>query len=100
MLPTSAVPSIVGVGLFVSEVVVVIDGVLGAVVSISIIISEDAADSFPAASVAVTVKTLSPSDKVSVNENLPSLSAISVPREVSSLNKVTVVPATAVPSIV
>ena len=33
-------------------------------------------------------------------EKLPSASAISVPREVSPLNKVTVLPASAVPSIV
>ena len=55
MLPNSAVPSIVGVELFVSDVVVVIDGVLGAVVSIVIANSSEASDSFPNASVAVTL---------------------------------------------
>ena len=56
VLPASAVPSIVGVGLFVNSVVVVIDGVLGAVVSIVIANSSEGADSFPNASVAVTVR--------------------------------------------
>ena len=55
VLPASAVPSIVGVGLFVKSVAVVIDGVLGAVVSIVIANSLEAVDSFPAASVALTV---------------------------------------------
>ena len=55
ILPASAVPCIVGVGLFVNSVVVVIDGVLGAVVSIVIAHSSEGADSFPNASVAVTV---------------------------------------------
>ena len=54
-LPASAVPSITGVELFVNSVDVVIDGVLGAVVSIVIANSLEAADSFPNASVAVTV---------------------------------------------
>ena len=100
VLPASAVPSIVGVVSFVADVVVVIVGASGAVVSTSIVISEDAADSFPAASVAVTVKTLSPSDVASVNEKLPSESAVVVPREVSPLNSSTVLSASAVPSIV
>ena len=43
---------------------------------------------------------LSPSDKVSVNEKFPYSSAVVVPREVSPLNKVIVVPTTAVPVIV
>ena len=42
VLPASAVPSMVGVGLFVKSVVVVIDGVLGAVVSIVMFIASDA----------------------------------------------------------
>ena len=45
----------VGVGLFVNSVVVVIDGVLGAVVSIVIANSLEAVDLFPNASVALTV---------------------------------------------
>ena len=56
MLPASAIPSIVGVASFVSDVVVVIDGLLGAVVSTVRFNALDAAEVFPAASVAVTVK--------------------------------------------
>ena len=55
VLPASAVPAISGVGLFVNAVVVVITGALGGVVSISTINPADASDSFPAASVALTV---------------------------------------------
>ena len=55
MLPASAVPSITGVLSFVNSVVVDIDGVLGAVASIVIANSLEASDSFPNASVAVTV---------------------------------------------
>mgnify|MGYP004126628967 CR=1 FL=1 len=99
MLPASAVPCITGVGSFVAVVVVVIDGVLGAVISISIVIPEDAADSFPAASVAVTVRTLSPSGKISVKVKVPSVAVVS-PTVVFPLIKVTVLPASAVPVIV
>ena len=56
VLPDSAVPSIVGVLLFVNEVVVDIDGVLGVVVSIVIDKVSDAEEVFPATSVAVAVK--------------------------------------------
>ena len=56
VLPASAVPSIVGVALFVSVVVVVIAGCAGAVASTVIDRASDAAEIFPAASVAVTVK--------------------------------------------
>ena len=56
MLPDSAIPSIVGVESLVSDVVVVIDGWIGAVVSTSIAGTLAAADMFPAVSVAVTVK--------------------------------------------
>ena len=55
VLPASAVPSIVGEDSFVNSVVVVITGALGGVVSISTINPADASDSFPAASVALTV---------------------------------------------
>ena len=55
VLPASAVPSIVGVGLFVNGVSVVITGASGAVVSIVIDSSVDGSDIFPASSVAVTV---------------------------------------------
>ena len=98
-LLASALPTISGVVSFVNSVVVVIDGVLGAVISISIVIPEDAADSFPAASVAVTVRRLSPSGKVSVKVKVPSVAVIS-PTVVSPLSKVTVLPASAVPVIV
>ena len=57
MLPDSATPSIVGVESFVSDVVVVIIGLAGAIVSTVIFNALDAAEIFPAASVAVTVKT-------------------------------------------
>jgi hypothetical protein len=56
VLPASAIPSIVGVASFVSDVVVVIDGADGAVVSTVRFNALDAAEVFPAASVAVTVK--------------------------------------------
>ena len=55
MLPASAVPSIVGVVSFVAVVVVVMDGVLGAVVSIVNASDVEADEVFPAASVALTV---------------------------------------------
>ena len=55
VLPASAIPSIVGVESFVSAVVVVIIGLAGAVVSTVIFNALDAAEMFPAASVAVTV---------------------------------------------
>ena len=56
VLPASAIPSIVGVASFVSVVVVFIDGFAGAVASIVIDRASDAAEIFPASSVAVTVK--------------------------------------------
>ena len=56
MLPASATPSIVGVALFVSVVVVVIIGLAGAVVSTVRFNALDASEIFPAASSAVTVK--------------------------------------------
>ena len=55
VLPASAIPSIAGVESFVSAVVVVIIGLAGAVVSTVIFNALDAAEIFPAASVAVTV---------------------------------------------
>ena len=57
MLPASAIPSIVGVESLVNDVVVIIDGLPGAVASIVIDKALDAADIFPAASSDVTVKT-------------------------------------------
>ena len=56
VLFASAVPSIVGVESLVSDVVVVINGWAGAVASTVIDKASDAADTFPAASVALTVK--------------------------------------------
>ena len=55
VLPASAVPTIVGVLMLVNSVSVVITGALGGVVSISTINPGEIADSFPAASVALTV---------------------------------------------
>ena len=55
VLPAAAVPVIVGLLIVKAVVVVVIDGVLGAVVSISIVNPSDASDGFPAGSVALTV---------------------------------------------
>ena len=56
VLPASAVPAISGVGSFVNAVVVVISGASGSAVSIVKASVVEAADSFPAASVAVTVR--------------------------------------------
>ena len=55
MLPASAVPTISGVESFVCEVVVVITGASGAVVSIVISKAVEASEILPAESVAVTV---------------------------------------------
>ena len=55
MLPTSADPSIVGVVSFVDEVVVVIVGIFGNVVSIWIEVGAEISDTSPALSVAVKV---------------------------------------------
>ena len=57
VLPASAVPLIVGVVLFVVAPDVDIDGLPGAVVSIVNATGSDAGDVFPAASVALTVKS-------------------------------------------
>ena len=57
VLPASAVPLIVGVVSFVVAPDVDIDGLPGAVVSIVNETGSDAGDVFPAASVAVTVKS-------------------------------------------
>ena len=68
ILSASDVPSIVGVVSFVVAVVVVIDGAIGAVVSISIVNPADSADSFPAASVDLTVIKLFPSSSDEVGD--------------------------------
>ena len=57
VLPASAVPLIVGVVSFVVAPDVDIDGLPGAAVSIVNATGSDAVDVFPAASVAVTVKS-------------------------------------------
>ena len=57
VVPGADVPAIVGVLLFVKSVVVVIKGAAGAVVSIVNASAVEADEVFPAASVAVTVKT-------------------------------------------
>ena len=56
VLPASATPSIVGVESLVSDVVVVIDGWDGAVVSTVRFNALDTSEIFPASSVATTVK--------------------------------------------
>ena len=55
VLPASAIPSISGVESLVSDMVDVIDGSLGAVVSTVMLSALDASEIFPAASVALTV---------------------------------------------
>ena len=57
VLPSSAVPTISGLVLFVVAPDVDIDGLPGAVVSIVNETASDAVDIFPAASVALTVKS-------------------------------------------
>ena len=57
VLPASATPSIVGVELLVKDVVVVIDGSLGAIVSTVNENTEDSEDVLPAPSLAVNVKS-------------------------------------------
>ena len=100
--PASAVPDIVGVELFVLEILVKEVGTLGAVVSIVIERAEEAEDTLPAASVAVAVIEYVPSSsaEVRVMEKLPLLSAVPVPIEVEPIKRVTVEPASAVPVIV
>ena len=63
----------------------------------------DAAETLFIASVAVTVKELSPSDnsELGVIENIPDVpSAVVAPRDVSPLNSSTVLPASAVPMMI
>ena len=57
VLPASAVPSIAGVESLVRDVVVVIDGSLGAMVSTVKENTEDSEDVLPAPSLAVNVKS-------------------------------------------
>ena len=62
----------------------------------------DAAETLFIASVAVTVKELSPSDnsELGVIENIPDVpSAVVDPRDVSPLNSSTVLPSSAIPEI-
>ena len=97
----SAVPTIVGVVLFVVVDDVDIVGCSGFVVSIVNATGSDAVDVFPAASVAVTVKTKSCAESeglVIVKE--PSVFAVVDPNSDDPLNSFTVLPASAVPTIV
>ena len=98
----SAVPDIVGVESFVSEILVKEVGTFGAVVSIVIERAEEVEDTLPAASVAVAVIEYVPSSsaEVRVMEKLPLLSAVPVPTEEELIKRVTVEPASAVPVIV
>ena len=57
VLPASAIPSIVGVASFVSDVVVIIDGLPGAVASIVIDTEFDISEEFPNGSEEETAKT-------------------------------------------
>ena len=101
VLPASAVPLIVGVVTFVVVDDVDIVGCAGFVVSIVNATGSDAVDVFPAASVAVTVKTKSCAESeglVIVKE--PSVFAVVDPNSDDPLNSFTVLPASAVPTIV
>ena len=101
VLLISAVPLIVGVVTFVVVDDVDIVGCAGFVVSIVKATGSDAVDIFPAASVAVTVKTKSCSEReglVIVKE--PSVFAVVDPNSVDPLNSFTILPASAVPLIV
>ena len=64
----------------------------------------DAEEVFPTSSVAVTVKEFSPSDnsELGVIENIPVVASavVVIPVVTPSTNKVTVLPASAIPSIV
>ena len=98
VLPFSAVPLIVGVVSFVVVDDVDIVGLPGAVVSIVNATGSDAVDIFPAASVAVTVKTKSCSESEGlVIEKEPSVFAVVDPNSDDPLNSFTVLPASAVP---
>ena len=57
VLPASAIPSIAGVESLISDVVVVIDGSLGVIVSTVNENTEDSEDVLPAPSLAVNVKS-------------------------------------------
>ena len=101
VLPFSAVPTIVGVVSLVVVDDVDIVGCSGFVVSIVNETGSDDVDVFPAASVAVTVKTKSCAESeglVIVKE--PSVFAVVDPNSDDPLNSFTVLPASAVPTIV
>ena len=78
--PASAVPVIVGVESFVSEILVKEVGASGAVVSIVIEIEEDLEETFPEESVAVNLTEYEPSSRAEegVIEKSPLLSAVVV----------------------
>ena len=100
--PASAVPDIVGVESFVLEILVKDVGAFGAVVSIVIDKAREVEETLPAASVAFAVIEYVPSEigEDGVNEKLPSLSAVVVPKVEESINMVMVEFASALPVIV
>ena len=98
----SAVPDIVGVESFVSDIFVREVGAFGAVVSIVMERAEEEEETLPAESVAVAVIEYVPSEiaEDGVNEKLPSLSAFVVPKVEESISRVMVEFASALPVIV
>ncbi len=100
--PASAIPVIVGVlSLVVVSEVIKEEGALGAVVSTVKDKTEDEAEEFPAASVAVVVKEKSPSGRIDdVIEKFPLLSAVAEPKSFVPLKSFTVLLASAIPMIV
>ena len=101
LLPASAIPSIVGVASFVSVVVVIIDGLPGAVESIVIDTEFDNSEEFPNGSEEETEKTYLPSScKGAFMEKSPlTLALVVIPELLPSINKFIILPESAVPSI-
>src|SRR5690606_39684198 len=101
VLSASAVPLIVGVAsvLTASSLGLVMLGILGAVVSMIIVVATDSALVLPAVSVALVVMLCGPSDHAldGINVQSPLPSAVVVPCESPSLNTSTVLFASAVP---
>ena len=103
MVLASALPVMVGVGLFVREEAVVREvGTSGAVVSIVMEREEDLEETLPAESVADALIEYSPSEiaEEGVKEKAPLLSAVVVPRVEESMKSVTLELASALPVIV
>ena len=99
VVPASAVPSIVNDCVLTVAGEVVIIGASGGMVSSVMNIADDASDVFDPSD-AVTVNELAPSVSVTVNEKLPESAVTVSPVDVPPLSSATVVPASAVPSIV